>query len=201
VDYGEVLCHAADPAGLVEMARAAHADPAPFTDAYWSHRPGYDRGELDGPSFWRLVGETVGVAVGDELTTQLVERDIELWTRLDDRMLAWANGVADRGVPTGLLSNMVREIGVHLRDTLRLFEGFTSVTYSYELGLVKPDPDIYLEALASLGAAPEEALFVDDREVNIDAAHAVGMHVHHFRGHEGLVAEIARRYVLVPTRS
>jgi putative hydrolase of the HAD superfamily len=198
LDYGEVLCHAADPAALAEMARTAGIEPTSFADAYWRHREAYDRGALDGDSYWRLVGDTVGVNVDRELTAQLVERDIGLWTRLDDRMLAWANAVAEQGVPVGLLSNMVQEIGAYLRDTLQLFERFASVTYSYELRLAKPDPDIYLYALERLGVAPADALFVDDRAVNVEAAHAVGMHTHHFRGHDLLVADIESRYALVP---
>ena len=198
IDYGEVLCHAADPAGLAEMARVAGADPDRFAAGYWEHRAPYDRGTVDGPEYWRRVAETVGFAVDDGLAALLVEGDIGIWTRLDDEMLAWADGVAAAGVLVGLLSNMVREIGIHLRDTLGLFERFTSVTYSYELLLAKPDREIYEHALASLGVPAQDALFVDDRLPNVEAARAIGMHAHHFRGQAGLLEEIDARYVLVP---
>ena len=201
IDYGEVLSRAADPVRLDEMARAMLADPAVFAGAYWKHRPTYDRGEVDGPSYWRRVAGTAGVRIGDDVCARLVAHDIELWTRVDDRMLEWANAVAASGVPVGLLSNMVPEIGAHLRDTLRLFESFTSVTYSYEVGLAKPAPGIYHRALEGLGVAPEKALFVDDREANVDAARAVGMHVHHFQGHDALLAEIETRYAFAPDRA
>jgi putative hydrolase of the HAD superfamily len=196
IDYGEVLCHAADPGELAEMAKEVGADSTRFAEAYWEHREAYDRGKLDGPAYWRRVGETIGIPVDDVRVGELVLRDIALWTRLDDEMLAWANAVAGTGVPVGLLSNMVREIGDHLRDELRLFERFTSVTYSYEVGLAKPDPEIYHCALQSLGTTPGEALFVDDRAVNVEAARSVGMHVHHFRSREGLVADVDARYAL-----
>lgn len=198
IDYGEVLCHAADPAGLTEMARVAGADPGRFAAAYWQHREPYDRGALDGPAYWRLVGETVGFAVDSRLTALLVEGDIGIWTRLDDEMLAWADGVAGAGVRVGLLSNMVREIGIHLRDTLGLFQRFASVTYSYELLLAKPDREIYEHALESLGVLARDTLFVDDRLPNVEAARALGMHAHHFRGQAGLLEEIDARYALVP---
>jgi putative hydrolase of the HAD superfamily len=197
IDYGEVLCHAADPAALERMAQQVGAEPARFAEAYWRHREPYDRGAFDGPVYWRLVGESVGIPVRDGLVDELVARDIDLWTRLDDEMVAWANGIAESGVRVGLLSNMVREIGAHLRDELRLFERFTSVTYSYEARLAKPDPEIYHRALESLGTRPEAALFVDDRPVNVEAAHGVGMHAHHFRSREELVADVDARYALV----
>lgn len=200
IDYGEVLCHAADPAALADMGRHVGAEPTRFAEAYWQHREAYDRGAFDGPVYWRRVAETVGVPVDDSRVDELVARDIALWTRLDDGMLAWANAVAETGVPVGLLSNMVREIGAHLRDELRLFDRFTSVTYSYEVGLAKPDPEIYHRALESLGSTPTETLFVDDRPVNVEAARSVGMHAHRFLSREGLVADVDARYALALAR-
>ena len=198
VDYGEVLCHAADPAGLAAMASRVDAEPAAFVAAYWRHREGYDRGRLDGAAYWRLVGRSLDIEISDTLVAELVAADIRLWTRLDPEMLALVDTVVDSGVPVGLLSNMVREIGIHLRDELRLFDRFTSVTYSYEALLAKPDPAIYECALESLGVAAKDSLFVDDRVVNVEAARAAGMHAYRFAGRDALVAEIESRYVLVP---
>ena len=196
-----MLCEAPDPNSFADMARVAGVELGRFSEAYWQLRGPYDRGELSGSSYWLAVGDSTGARIDAELTAALVERDIALWARVDVEMLAWVNAVAARGVRVGLLSNMVAEIGSHLRDTMRLFEGFASVTYSYEVRLAKPDPRIYHHALASLGAAPAEVLFVDDRAPNVKAARRVGMHVHHFRGREHLVAEIDERYALVPELS
>ena len=41
--------------------------------------------------------------------------------------------------------------------------------------MAKPDPAIYRHTLKELGTQPEETLFIDDKRVNIDAAHALGM--------------------------
>jgi FMN phosphatase YigB (HAD superfamily) len=43
------------------------------------------------------------------------------------------------------------------------------------LRLVKPDPAIYRYALDKLGTLPEEALFIDDRQENVDTAIETGM--------------------------
>ena len=47
--------------------------------------------------------------------------------------------------------------------------------YSCELGTVKPEPAIYLECCRRLDCAPHEALFLDDKKVNTEAAKKVGM--------------------------
>jgi len=46
---------------------------------------------------------------------------------------------------------------------------------SCRTGIRKPDPEAYLCASRTLNEAPQACLFVDDRQVNVDAARAVGM--------------------------
>jgi putative hydrolase of the HAD superfamily len=196
LDYGEVLCEPGDPAAMRAMALGAGIDPDRFPAIYWSLREDYDRGTDDGPAYWRRVGAAAGVPLSGGQIAALIAQDIALWTRIDPRMMAWVHRVLAGGLRVGLLSNMVPEIGADLRDRRRVFRAFTHVTYSCELRQVKPEPAIYRHALAGLGARPAETLFVDDRQVNVDAASALGMHVHLFRGHDGLLEAIEERYDL-----
>jgi HAD superfamily hydrolase (TIGR01509 family) len=74
----------------------------------------------------------------------------------------------------GFLSNAGREeIEPIFRDKIdRLFD---STAVSYEVGVVKPDAQIFLVSAQRLGVEPEECLFVDDSMTNIDGANGVGM--------------------------
>ena len=47
--------------------------------------------------------------------------------------------------------------------------------YSHEMGMRKPNPEIYLLALKEADLDPEETLFIDDMEENIEAARIIGM--------------------------
>jgi 2-haloacid dehalogenase len=57
---------------------------------------------------------------------------------------------------------------------------------------VTPDPAIYALALARFGLAPGQALFVDDRQENVDGARAAGMAATLFTGEPALRAELER---------
>ena len=57
---------------------------------------------------------------------------------------------------------------------------FREIVVSGEEKLLKPDPEIYFRALRRFGLRPHEALFIDDRQINVDGAEAVGMHAHLF---------------------
>ena len=53
--------------------------------------------------------------------------------------------------------------------------------YSHEMGMRKPDPNIYMQALKDADLVAEETLFIDDMEENIEAAKALGLRVLHIQ--------------------
>ncbi len=67
-----------------------------------------------------------------------------------------------------------------------LFDRFRDIVVSGEVKLLKPDPAIYYLALDRFRLHPNQALFVDDRAINVAAAKAVGMHAHLFTTAEDL---------------
>lgn len=52
---------------------------------------------------------------------------------------------------------------------------FDDYVLSYEVGMVKPEPGIYLEAARRAGSAPGECVFIDDLPENVAAAEETGM--------------------------
>jgi HAD superfamily hydrolase (TIGR01509 family) len=63
-----------------------------------------------------------------------------------------------------------------------IFERVERVIASHQVGAIKPDRDFFEIALAELGAAPEEAVFIDDNIVNVEGARAAGLEAHVARG-------------------
>ena len=76
---------------------------------------------------------------------------------------------------TGIISNAWSGTREGMKDTINS-DIFDEIVLSAEEGIQKPDPEIYYRALTQLGIAPEEAIFVDDRESNVEGAREVGMH-------------------------
>ena len=90
-------------------------------------------------------------------------------------LLDYINELHDRGFKTAILSN----VGSNwIRDTLlsaaeqKFFDEFI---FSYQVQLLKPDPQMYQLTCDRLGVEPAEALFVDDKEPYCQAARAIGM--------------------------
>ena len=100
----------------------------------------------------------------------------------------------DAGYRMALLTNNVREWEPLWRSMLPVDEIFELVVDSAFVGMRKPEPEIYELTLERLGdgIGAEECLFVDDVEVNIEAARELGLRAVHFRDNGQAVGEIER---------
>jgi HAD superfamily hydrolase (TIGR01509 family) len=96
------------------------------------------------------------------------------------------------GLRTALLSNSWGND--YLRDDWDQL--FDAVVISGEVGMRKPEPEIYLYTLARLGCAPGEAVFVDDLEANIRGAAAVGLIGVHHRSYAETISELEALFEL-----
>lgn len=116
---------------------------------------------------------------------------IQIWApRFNETITGPVAGMADlvaeldaAGIPIFGLTNFSHEFWPGFRaQEAQLFNRFRDIIVSGEEGLVKPDPAIYHLARQRFGLAEGEALFLDDRLDNVEAAQAHGFIGHHFSG-------------------
>ena len=105
-------------------------------------------------------------------------------------MIELMRELGGRGLRMALLTNNVREWEPLWRSMVPIDEIFELVVDSAFVGCRKPEPRIYEIMLERLGARPSGCLFVDDVEVNCEAARDLGMAAVHFRDNEQAIAEI-----------
>jgi epoxide hydrolase-like predicted phosphatase len=103
----------------------------------------------------------------------------DLWTwycgELDEEITSYARALRPR-YRTGLLSNSMHGARREEEARFGFSEMFDVIIYSHEIGIVKPDPRAYQVLLDQLGVAPDELIFVDDKQANVDAAGRLGIH-------------------------
>ena len=124
------------------------------------------------------IVEAVGVDPDPELIARLLEMErefsetgVELW----EDSVPVVRELRARGTGTALISNCSHSTRP-IVDRLGIAEEFDEVLLSFEVGMHKPDPGIYQEALHRLGdIAPERAVFVDDQPAYCDGAAALGI--------------------------
>lgn len=81
-----------------------------------------------------------------------------------------------------ILSNTNAAHWPRIMGEMGLAGHFHSYFASHLIGEVKPDAAIYQYVLDKLQVAPERIVFIDDNQVNVDAAIALGMQAHRVKG-------------------
>ncbi|HSZ15828.1 MAG TPA: HAD family phosphatase [Terracidiphilus sp.] len=189
-DYGMVLTGTPNEAAHDAMVRITGLPPDRFEALYWTDRHAYDEGKLTGMAFWQKLVRDAQLDLSQSTIEELNEWDARMWTTQNPAMVAWQVRLKQHGLKTAILSNMGDSVLARIEREFAWINGFDVLVWSYQLLMAKPDPQIYLHALAQLGTKPDETLFIDDKRVNVDAAIALGMQAIEFSTIDRLRADL-----------
>ncbi len=179
-DFGGVLVRTQSQARRESWSRRLNIPVSELNDIVFGVENGYAEqlGQWTEDEHWDWVGRRIGVS-GDSL--ERFRRHFFAQDVIDAKLLAEIDRLRAARYHLGLLSNAGGGARQAFGERYGVLDHFDSVTISAEEGIMKPDPRIYRIALARAGAAPEEALFVDDVIENVEAARALGMQAIHFQ--------------------
>jgi putative hydrolase of the HAD superfamily len=174
-DYGMVLTGAPIAEAHDAMLRITGLPHDRFEALYWADRLAYDEGKLTGLEFWRKIVHEGKLNLDPKAIDELNSWDARMWTTQNPVMLAWQQNLKQHGLLTAILSNMGDSVLENMQREFDWLSNFDVLLWSFQLKMAKPDPAIYHHALEKLGTRPEETLFIDDKNVNIEAARALGI--------------------------
>jgi putative hydrolase of the HAD superfamily len=170
-----VLTGPQDPEAYATLLRITGLPLDRFESLYWADRHAYDEGKLTGLAFWQKLLREAGLHMSPATIDELNLWDARMWTTQNPAMVAWQQQLKQRGLLTAILSNMGDNVLANIQREFLWIHQFDVLVWSFQLLLAKPDPAIYHHTLAKLNVRPEEALFLDDKLVNVEAARALGM--------------------------
>jgi putative hydrolase of the HAD superfamily len=179
-DFGYVLSLPPQPSDYQRLAGLAGIDGMAFDEIYWGNRTDYDRGAVDGPTYWRRIAKAAGTELTPAQIDSLIVNDIAIWMRANPVMMEWVRALKRGGLKIAVLSNMPIEICTYMRQYAPWFRDFDYVCFSAEVQLAKPEAAIFHACLEVVHSRPEECLFIDDRTENVEAARALGIHALRF---------------------
>ena len=174
-DYGMVLTGTPVAEAHDAMLRITGLPHDRFEALYWADRHAYDEGKLTGLEFWRKIVRDASLNLDPKAIDDLNSWDARMWTTQNPVMLAWQQNLKQHGLLTAILSNMGDSVLENMQREFDWLSNFDVLLWSFQLKMAKPDPAIYHHALEKLGTRPEETLFIDDKNVNIEAARALGI--------------------------
>lgn len=176
-DIGKVLVDFDFAKQLEAIAEASERPGGIFSEKDQEMQDAVERGGISDEAFVSYLNESKGLSWG-------VGELIHIWggtytTNEAGRRLF--SDAVQAGVPVYLLSNLAQ----HHADALEgnwpdFFDDVAGRFFSYEMGVRKPEPEIYRQTLAGLGVAGEQCFFIDDMAENVKAARDAGIQAYHF---------------------
>ena len=173
-DVGNVLVEY-DPDGLMrrlgfDEETLQAVNQAVFQNELWNES---DRGVLspeelleafiaNNPVYEKEIRQVID-AVGD--TISLMPYTVE-----------WVKGLKERGYHLYILSNYAEYTYEKTSHKMEFLPYMNGVVFSYRCKLIKPEKEIYEYICKTYELKPEESVFLDDREDNVEAARNMGMH-------------------------
>jgi epoxide hydrolase-like predicted phosphatase len=145
-----------------------------------------ERGEIEVPHFEQQLARRLSDATGREVpAVGLLQRMFDQFEHAP-AMSALVLRARHAGLRTGLLSNSWGN--TYPREGWD--EMFDAIVISGEVGMRKPEPDIFAHVLARLGVSAGQTVFVDDLAHNVQAAEALGLIGVHHTSYDTTAAEL-----------
>ena len=145
-----------------------------------------DYGYIDRETYEQRVAQIIG----RDLTEV---HDIISQKRIRNESLIAYAAQLHREYKTALLSNVGSNVIDRIFERDELDSLFDTIVLSYEVGMIKPNDDIYRLTAERLGLPPAACLMVDDREDFCAGADAAGMQALQFFSNDQVMSEVARK--------
>jgi putative hydrolase of the HAD superfamily len=190
LDYGMVLCRHPSLEEIDRIAQIFGVDHPTFWQLYEKNRGAYDKDDIGGKEYWGRFASDTNTHLDDDTLEKLLQWDIQIWSHLEEPLLSWTRSLRGAGFRTALLSNLHIRFAAHIRSSSEWLQLFDHLIFSSEARLIKPDPAIFHKCLQALGVKPEQTLFIDDRDANVETAIALGIYAIKYESMPQLVSNL-----------
>lgn len=123
-----------------------------------------DLGQLAKADLFQEVAQLAGTSASQ------AQHGIEAEANIDWKLVGFIRTLREKHYRIGCLSNGTDEWTLQIIKDYGLEDVFDTIVISANLGVTKPDPVIFHYTLKQLNTTATQAVFVDDRQTNIEAA-------------------------------
>ena len=149
-----------------------------------------ETGRMTEPAFLGGIADQLTEQLGRPITLEGFGEAYFRHLHPNERLIDYMRSLQARGYRMAICTNNVREWTSLWRAMLPVEEIFSVVVDSGFVGMRKPEPEIYALTLERLGVPAPAALFIDDIELNCDAARELGIRAVWFRSTDQAIEEI-----------
>lgn len=141
----------------------------------------YDRGII---SYTETLGKFIEQSPELEQEIKTVIGNLNGIVKRFDYTDKWIQELKERGYQVLYLSNISEKLFNDCEEELDFVHQMDGGILSFEAKMIKPDKEIYELVISEFHLKPEKCVFIDDRDVNVQAAKKAGLNTILFTSYE-----------------
>lgn len=157
-----------------------------FSNPLWKER---DRGDKSEEEY---IEDFISLAPHLEKEIRLVFLNVVDIVEVFPYANEWIKTIKAQGYKVFLLSNYSKRSFEHDMNQFEFLQYIDGKVISYEIQHVKPEPEIYKVLIDKYNIIPEEAVFLDDVEENLEGAKSFGINTILVDSYENAIKELER---------
>lgn len=172
-DWGGVVADDPGDDFLTKLLQDIGANSEQIQEIFQLYMKRFMRGEISEVEYWNELRTNYGFEIHESIS-----EEFKKWSGLvaNQDILALVDEAKNKGWQTAILSNVI-EPTYNVLEAAGFYDKFDVVIGSCKEGVAKPEIKIYQIALKRLNASPDESVFIDDKQANLDPAQEMGFKV------------------------
>ena len=146
-----------------------------------------DAGLINQDEYYDLYEKITNQSIPNQLKNDIIYKNK---VSISKQMINLIKNIKSQGYKTGLLSNVSEKLYKEIIKTNMQDNLFDTSVFSFNIHLIKPDPEIFTYTARKLDEKPDSCLMIDDLERNCQGAKSAGMTAIRYKNYQDLVDEL-----------
>ncbi|MFC1701062.1 HAD family hydrolase [Patescibacteria group bacterium] len=195
-DLGGVIINSFGKELIDYVSKELIIEQSELRDLMDKYEPDLQIGKITHVEFWEDILKEKRLSASKEILSKLWLIPYRKYAHINQKMINLVNKLKNDDYIVGIISNAQEPHNSYNRER-GLFKYFNICILSSEVGIRKPDMEIFKLYLEKAECKPEEAIFIDDEEKLLINANKLGIHTIHFQNIEQLKKELISLDILV----
>ena len=194
-DLGGVIVNWHDSWLIQEISDEFQLQEEKLSKEFHKHLPEISTGRMNEKDFWHIIGKELESKKLMNLNESLLDRIFRKRVSLNNSMIDLSKELFQKGITVGILSN-TELVTYSVVGDLTSLEHFEYKFLSYNIGHLKPEPEIYRHVIDNMPFPKEELFFIDDLKSNVESARLEGIDSVQYSDFDDLLKELHLRKLL-----
>ena len=162
---------------------------------FYKNLPEISTGKINEKEFWHTIGKKLESKKLMNLNESLLDKIFRKRCSLNNSMINLSKELSQKDITVGILSN-TEPASYSVMENLTSLDHFEYKFLSYNIGHLKPEPEIYHHVIDNMPFPKEELFFIDDLKSNVESARSEGIDSVQYSDYNELLKECQIRKIM-----